>query len=94
MNEERAAAAVSIARHILKSQFGVNDAELTPKEGGLTNYVFEAATPAGPIVLRLGPSEKRTSDFAREHCVIDRVREPASLRPRCWTKANMMIGPT
>jgi hygromycin-B 4-O-kinase len=75
MNEERAAAAVSIARHILKSQFGVNDAELTPKEGGLTNYVFEAATPAGPIVLRLGPSEKRTSDFAREHCVIDRVRE-------------------
>lgn len=75
MNEEHSAEAEGVARHVLKSKFGVADAKLTRKQGGLANFVFEAITPAGLFVLRIGPAEKRRARFTRERCVIGRVRD-------------------
>jgi len=72
---DRIAEAEAIAQKILKSQFGVSDADLTHKPTGLSNYVFEAAIPRGPVVLRIGPTDKQEHGFTRERCVIEQVRE-------------------
>jgi aminoglycoside phosphotransferase (APT) family kinase protein len=67
--------AETIARLILDSTFGLAGAPIVPVEGGLANQVFEAASPDGPIVLRMGPASRRRDVFNRERCVIARVRE-------------------
>jgi aminoglycoside phosphotransferase (APT) family kinase protein len=72
---ERVAEAEAIARRILRSHFGVAEAALTYNERGISNYVFEAAIPRGPVVLRIGPAERQKDRFTRERCVIEQVRE-------------------
>jgi aminoglycoside phosphotransferase (APT) family kinase protein len=72
---ERVAEAESVARRILKSHFGVANAALTYNEHGISNYVFEAAIPRGPVVLRIGPADRQKDRFTRERCVIEQVRE-------------------
>lgn len=74
MNPDRLAEAEDVAREILKS-LAITDAELVHKESGTTNYVFEVTTTRTPMVLRIGPREKKQRAFARERCVIERVRE-------------------
>lgn len=72
---ERVAEAEAIARRVLGAQFGVAEARLTYNQSGISNYVFEAAIPRGPVVLRIGPAEEHQERFTRERCVIEQVRE-------------------
>lgn len=75
MIEDRILEAESVARHILGSQFGASGAELLPKEDARTNYVVEAVTGHGPVVLRMGPAAEAKARFERERCVTARVRD-------------------
>jgi aminoglycoside phosphotransferase (APT) family kinase protein len=72
---ERVPEAEAIARRVLATHFGVAEAKLTYQERGLSNYVFEADIPGGPVVLRIGPAARQRERFTRERCVIEQVRE-------------------
>lgn len=74
MNPDRLTEVEGVAREILKS-LAITDAELVHKESGTTNYVFEVAGGRAPMVLRIGLKAKKQLAFARERCVIERVRE-------------------
>jgi aminoglycoside phosphotransferase (APT) family kinase protein len=48
---------------------------LTPREGGLTNVVFEAETPRGRVIVRLGSPADKTARFGRERVAMVRASE-------------------
>jgi aminoglycoside phosphotransferase (APT) family kinase protein len=67
--------AEAVAREVLRTQFAIRDTKVAHQETGRTNYVFEVPTAPTPLVLRMGPKATKQQAFAREHCVIDRLRE-------------------
>ena len=88
MTEDDKAAEEAVAREILASCLGTKDPKLERQEGGLSNCVFQAKTPDGPVIIRMGQGEEKSEAFAREHKAIIRVAEAGVPVPKVMAQGE------
>ncbi|HUR97391.1 MAG TPA: aminoglycoside phosphotransferase family protein [Pyrinomonadaceae bacterium] len=55
-----------LAGIVLKHHFGNRAANITPKSGGLSNFVFEGKHAEGDFIVRISPDPARLNQFIKE----------------------------
>lgn len=64
-----------MAGRVLKHLLGKAPRRVTPLAGGLSNFVFEAAGPGGPLVIRLSADPAKIKGYLKEQWAMARARE-------------------
>lgn len=71
--DERQARAM--ARAIITHHFGSKPKRISPKSGGITNFVFEANHADGDFIVRMSPQPAKIKEYLKEQWAMARAHE-------------------
>lgn len=64
-----------MARAIITHHFGSKPKRVSPKGGGITNFVYEASHPEGDFIIRMSPQPAKVKEYLKEQWAMARAHE-------------------